>query len=100
MPRLRLPARRAHAVVEFVHGGVPYVAGFGGDGGTHELFLNAGKAGTSLEAMSRDAAVVLSLALQYGAPLDEIRAALTREDDGRPSGPVGAFLDLIAEEAA
>lgn len=44
---------------------------------------------------AQDAAVVCSLALQYGVPLDVIRKALMRDSQGRPSGPLGAALDLI-----
>jgi hypothetical protein len=42
-----------------------------------------------------EVAVALSLALQHGAPVAEIRAALPRETDGRPVGVAGAVLDVI-----
>lgn len=98
MSRTTLPGRRPHEVVAFDHAGHTFSAGWGTDaeGRPMELFLQAGKAGTLLEATSRDSAVVLSFALQYGAPVDEIRRALTRNDDGAAAGPVGALLDLMA----
>jgi hypothetical protein len=40
-------------------------------------------------------AMQTTLVLQLGAPVAEIRAALTRETDGRPVGVAGAVLDLI-----
>jgi hypothetical protein len=40
-----------------------------------------------LTAMASDAAVVASIALQYGAPLDVIRRALMRDSRGRATGP-------------
>jgi hypothetical protein len=48
--------------------------------------------------MASDAAVVASIALQYGVPLEVIRHALMRDVRGRASGPLGAVLDLLAEE--
>lgn len=48
---------------------------------------------------AQDAAVVCSLTLQYGVPLDTIRRALMQDSEGRASGPLGTSLDLIAEQA-
>lgn len=96
--RTKLPERREHDVVSFDHDGIVYTAGFArfGDGRLAELFLNAGKTGTSLDAMTRDAAILLSLAAQHGVDIEVIRCALTRNEDGRASGPVGALLDMMA----
>jgi ribonucleoside-diphosphate reductase alpha chain len=41
--------------------------------------------------------VVCSFALQYGVPLDVIRHALIRDGQGRPNGPLGVVLDLLAQ---
>jgi len=62
-----------------------------------EIFIDAAKASNDLADAARDAAVVLSIALQYGTPAEAIRAAVTREADGSPAGIVGAVLDLILE---
>ncbi|WP_292533817.1 hypothetical protein [Methylocystis sp.] len=40
----------------------------------------------------------MSIALQHGVPPQAIRAAVTRECDGRLSGIVGAVLDLLEQE--
>ena len=98
--RAHLPNRRAHDVIDFEHGGFRYTAGIGrfADGRIAEVFLAAAKIGTPLDAAARDAAIVTSLALQYGAPAGTIRHALTRNCDGSASGPVGALLDLLAEQ--
>jgi hypothetical protein len=45
------------------------------------------------------AAVIASIALQHGVPLETIRRALLRDPRGQPSSPLGAALDLIAEAA-
>ncbi len=39
-----------------------------------------------------------SIALQFGVPLDVLRHALMRDGQGRPSGPLGTALDLIAKQ--
>jgi len=54
---------------------------------------------TAVEASARDAAIVASLALQYGVPLVTLQQALTRNGDGSPSSPLGRLLDLLASNA-
>jgi ribonucleoside-diphosphate reductase alpha chain len=56
-------------------------------------------------ALGRDIAVLISIALQYGAPLDVLCHAVSREDAyvlGEirvvPSTPVGTVLDAMAAE--
>ncbi|MGD9540816.1 hypothetical protein [Methylocystis sp.] len=102
MNRHRLQNRRAHEAIRFSFRGRPYTAGVGRfpDGSVAEIFIDAEKQSTDAADDARDAAVCLSLALQYGVPHEAIRAAVTRESDGRPSGIVGAVLDLLAEGAA
>ena len=100
--RERLPARRAHEALSFVHGGFAYTAGVGrfGDGRIGEVFLSASvKSGTIIESWARDAAVLASIALQHGADPETIRKALTRDERGKAAGPVGELLDLLASEA-
>jgi hypothetical protein len=48
--------------------------------------------------LASDSAVLCSIALQYGVPLDVLRNALMRDPRRKPSGPLGAVLDLLAEE--
>jgi hypothetical protein len=99
--RHRLPQRRDHLLIDFVHGGHRYTAGFGffQHGGLAEIFINVpGRTGSSLEAVARDAAILASICLQHGASADVIRRALTRNSDGSAGGPLGAVLDLIAKE--
>lgn len=102
-PRRRetLPNRRTSELVTFEHGG------FRCSGQVTfydpltparpaEVFLDLGKPGSEVQAMARDAAVIASLALQYGAPFEALRSALTRLDDGKAAGPMGALFDLVA----
>ena len=44
-----------------------------------------------------DAAVLFSIARQYGAPLEVLRKALMRDANGKASGPLVAAIDLIAD---
>jgi hypothetical protein len=63
-----------------------------------EIFINASKTpGTDLDAACRDSAVLISIALQYGAPIDIIKGALTRNLDGSPSSIVGAIVDRLED---
>ena len=63
-------------------------------------FLQAGKAGSEVEALARDAAVLASMALQHGATVADLRAAMTRLDEGLPAGPVAHLLDIYATDMA
>jgi hypothetical protein len=99
--RKRLPQRRDHLLIDFVHGGHRYTAGFGffQHGGLAEVFINVpGRTGSAIEAVARDAAILASICLQHGASTETIRHALTRNGDGSASGPLGAVLDLLAKE--
>lgn len=46
--------------------------------------------------MVSDAAVAISLALQYGCPIDVLRAAMKRDKDGSPMGLLSHALDKVA----
>jgi hypothetical protein len=67
------------------------------DGTIGEVFISGAKAGSEFEAIARDGAVLLSIALQYGVPLETIRHAITREANGTPSTIVGAVVEKIAK---
>jgi hypothetical protein len=99
--RQRLPNRRACESLEFRHAGLDFTlaAGFYADGRIAEIFLSSHKPGSPIEAIARDSAIMASLALQFGVPLETIRAALTKDHDGQPATAIGAALDAIAEVA-
>ena len=98
--RLRLANRREHELINFEHDGFAYVGGVGRfpDGRIAEIFLNVAKTGQAVEMYGRDAAIVASIALQHGVPLETIRRALTRNGNGTASGPLGTLLDLLVAE--
>jgi hypothetical protein len=97
--RQRLPNRRASTSLSFECNGLRYLATISrfDDGRLAEIFISNAKAGSHSDAAAKDAAVVCSIALQYGVPVDVIRRALLRDSQGRPSSPLGAALDLLAE---
>ena len=66
------------------------------DGTLAEIFISNGKAGSGSDTAAKDAAVVCSIALQFGVPLDVIRKALLRDPRGVASSPLGVALDQIA----
>jgi hypothetical protein len=69
MTRARLPNRRLAETVEFECGGLRYTCTFGRfpDGSIAELFLSNHKSNSAADTAARDAAIVTSIALQFGA---------------------------------
>jgi hypothetical protein len=96
--RERLDNRRLSENFTFELDGLRFTAtvSFYPDGRISELFLNNHKAGNQTDTNARDAAIVLSFALQHGADAEAIRRALCRDGGGRALGPLGAALDLLA----
>jgi hypothetical protein len=96
--RRRLPNRRQSESFEIEAQGLTFTATFsrGADGTAQEIFLTNHRAGSDAGINASDSAVVCSIALQYGVPLETIRRALMRDVHGRASGPLGIALDAIA----
>jgi len=84
--RERLPDRREAETFVVEAGGLRYRATIGRylDGRLAEIFLVNHKAGSQAGIMASDAAVVASIALQYGVPLDVIRHALKSSQELAP----------------
>jgi hypothetical protein len=97
--RERLPQRRRSQNLTFELNGHHFTAtiGFYPDGRIGEAFLTNSKYGNQLDTNSRDAAVLLSFTLQFGADIKTIRKALCRDSQDRALGPIGKLLDLLAE---
>jgi hypothetical protein len=95
--RERLPDRRFAISNSFERDGARFemTAGFYPDMRPGEIFLNADRANSLLDFLMSDAAILASLALQYGASLDELRHAMKRDARGNPSSPIGEALDRI-----
>jgi hypothetical protein len=96
--RQRLPNKRACETTSFQRDGARFemTVGYYPDATVGEIFLSADRANSLLDFLMSDAAILASLALQYGAPLDEIRHALKRDSRGAAASPIGAALDLVS----
>jgi hypothetical protein len=96
--RERLPNRRIGETFELEVAGLRYTATVGRfpDGRVGEIFLTNHKSNSAADTNARDSAIVCSIALQCGADVETIRRALCRDSRGRPRGPLGAVLDLLA----
>jgi hypothetical protein len=101
--RRTLPNRRPAILQDIVFNGRRYTIELGrfqeGEPGPSELFIHQAKPSCDdMGAVSRDAAVALSIAMQYGTPIETIRGAVTRNEDGSPASLIGAVVDMMAEE--
>ena len=97
--RSSLPVKRRSETFTVWLGVEPYIVtcGFYPDGRLGEVFVSGSKSGFATETVARDGAVVLSIALQYGAPIEVIAGAITRDDLGEPTSIIGEVLDKIME---
>jgi hypothetical protein len=97
--RARLPNRRASTTFTFECGPHRYFAtvSYFPSNELAEIFLGNGRVGSDIDAAAKDSAVVASVALQYGVPVDVIRKALLRDSRGVASSPLGCALDLLAQ---
>jgi hypothetical protein len=96
--RERLPNRRLSETIAFTCNDLKYVASISRypDGRLAEIFISNAKAGSHSDAAAKDSAVVCSIALQYGVPMDVLRRALLRDSRGHLSSPLGCALDIVA----
>ena len=97
MIRRTLPQRRAAETFDlrFWNQLFTVTVGFYADGTPGEVFIDGGKSGQDIQSTARDAAVVLSLALQHGAPVESIRRAVTRSGSGEAASILGATVDRL-----
>ena len=76
----RLEDRRSHWLYRFQSGDQHFTGGSDAfpTARIAEIFINGSKVGSAAESNAQDAAIVASLALQHGCPLDTIRHALDK----------------------
>lgn len=94
-----ISARRASETFDVEFGGLKFphtvTVGFYDDGTIGEVFISGGKSGEQVEAIARDSAILLSLALQHGATLDTVAHALTRDGRGQPNTIICTVVDRL-----
>src|SRR5262245_24951092 len=95
--RRRLPHRRGAVAVDIEHAGHHYRmhVGYFPAGGVGEVFLDAAKQDSTLDAFAADCAILLSLLLQHRALPAEIGHALRRSPNGAPASLIGAGVDEL-----
>jgi hypothetical protein len=94
----RLANRRESVNFSFECNALRYTAtvSYFADGRLAEIFIGNRKSGSHSDSAAKDSAVVCSIALQHGVPLDTIRNALLRDAGGNASSPLGVALDKLA----
>ena len=97
--RERLTNRRLSETFDIEVSGRKYRCSFSryADGRLAEVFISNNRVNSDSDTAAKDSAVVCSIALQFGVPVNVIRKALMRDSAGRPSGPLGVALDKIAD---
>jgi hypothetical protein len=100
--RRLLPARRSSVVINFTHtfgtlGQQPLMATVSlfEDGAPAEVFVDPPKVSNDMANLSRDVGLLISIALQYGVPVEVMRSSVGRSEDGRPHSVAGSILDVI-----
>jgi hypothetical protein len=105
MTRHRLADRRAHQIIAIEHDGQRYKVGLGREftagafGPVMEVFLDAARVDSPLDALVSDGAILMSLLLQWGCPAAEIHEALCRTSRGLPATPLGRAAALVFESS-
>ena len=99
--RRTLPQRRASETFDLRFWNQNFTVSIGRypDGTPGEVFIDGGKTGQDVQSTARDAAVVLSLALQHGSPIEVIRHAVTRSGSGAAASILGAIVDMLPATA-
>lgn len=102
MSRERLSPRRyaEHETIRFGGVDVDVSFGFTDDGRIGEVFLSTRKVGTPVDTATRDLAVLLSIALQYGVTPTVIERSLTADEGGSPEGLAGQVIAMINARTA
>jgi hypothetical protein len=95
--RMHLPNRRGAVAISFTHRDQRFRAhvGYFAGGGIAEMFLDAARPDSALDAFAADAAILISLLLQRGSSPAEIGHALRGTPDGSPASLIGAAIDQL-----
>ena len=97
MTRERLPQRRRTEVIKVRRDNIAFHVrvGFFADGRPGEVFAGSGKEGSDLQMMLNDACILISLALQHGATIDDLLHSIQVDKHGIYMSVVGAILQAI-----
>lgn len=98
MTREVLPNRRGADTFEMDLRGMVFIVTFGRspiDNRVIEIFAVCSAGSSNIDVDLCDACVAVSLALQHGASVADLRKSMLRARNGRPAGLLGAVLDEI-----
>ena len=98
MTRETLPNRRSADTFEMVARDMIFIVSFGRspiDNRVIEVFASCSVGSSNLDVDLCDSCVAVSLALQHGASVSDIRKSMLRARNGRPAGLLGAVLDEV-----
>ena len=98
--RNRPPNRRNSELLDTIFRGCRYTISISrfANGALAEVFVDPARAGSNSAADANDAAILISLSLQHGVPLEALRHSISRVEGGKPASIVGRLLDTLAEE--
>lgn len=104
MTRHRPQQRRALETIAIEHEGQRFKVGLGRDltaaqtlGPVVEVFLNAQKVNSPIDALVSDGAILMSLLLQHGCPPAEIARSMKCNTDGAPASVLGLAASFLNE---
>jgi hypothetical protein len=102
MPRTHLPPRRRMNTYKFEYGGHTHYLSveYYSNDKIGEVFLATGKVGSAIDNLVKDGAVLISIALQYGATPTELAKSVseTTEYNTNVAGSlIGAMVRRLVE---
>jgi len=96
-----LPQRRRCETFNMRFGGqntlFTVTVGYYADDRIGEVFIDGAKPGSEMADITRDGAVLLSLALQHGVPLPTMRHAVCRDKADNATTIIGAVIDKMMD---
>jgi len=104
--RHRLANRRAVETFAIEHDDLHYMISLGREridrerlGPVMEVFLNAEQVNSAADVLAIDGAILISLLLQHGCPIETINHALRRNPNGSPCSLLGRVAAVLNAEA-
>src|SRR5262249_2390129 len=97
-----LPNRRPNETAAIERDGIrmTMTMGFTPSGDVGEIFLNADPQDSLIDVLLSDAAIIASLAGQYGVPPTQLAHAIKRDRLGLAPSPTGTALDRLCKPEA
>lgn len=96
--RIELPQRRGGENFDFIVGTTKFTASIrraARAAPITEVFMDSPKIDSDVDLTMRDAACLISIALQFGIKPSEMAHAMGRNPDGKASSPIGEILDIL-----